>query len=202
MTETVISEPSRLYPGQVGYSLVAFISPATQARIATLLQPIIQQLPGVIAPAPSEGLHITLCEIIQLKPYKQDKAVLFARHQHMYEQVPGDVLRHRKPIAIRFTLCEASPAAIIIRGQDDGSFASLRRQLAQKLPLPAETKAPPEIVHATIARYSQAVDLSQITALLPQQPLVLEEIVQEFALVRVTVARQLEFETLKVYRLM
>lgn len=137
--------------GQTGllataYGLFVHPSEALQEEITKLLKAIEAKLPGVIWPMPANTLHFTLYEIIQPKEYSENKEVLFKRHQHEYEELPAEILSSVKPITVNFNTIEASPYAIIVRGEDNGTFNKIRAQILEQLPVVAESKQPPDII--------------------------------------------------------
>jgi hypothetical protein len=79
---------------------VALLSEQGQHFVTDLLAKLTQQLNGTIWPMPAAALHITLCEIIQPKPYTEDKAVLLKNFPH-YEAVLEEVLT-MPPIKVVF----------------------------------------------------------------------------------------------------
>ncbi len=183
------------------YALLAFMSEPGRRKIGALLADLNRELPGVLWPMPLEALHITLCEIIQIKPYGHNKEDLYALHKLDYEDGSAEILAATKPVRIRFGSVTATPQAIIVTGQDGGTFNALRDRLIQRFPLPAETGPPPNIVHCSIARYAQAVDLAEVQAVVRRHDVGFEEEVTEFKLVKHLVAPLLKYDTLRTYPL-
>jgi hypothetical protein len=186
---------------EVGYVLVARLSKAAQAYITSLLHGIDGELPGLLWRMPPKALHSTLCEIFQPKDYGYDKTAAYLQHAQQYEAVVQRILAGLGRITVHFNAIEASPAAIIVRGQDDGSFNRVRTELADGLLLPAGTKRPPDIIHSSIARYADRGDLSRVQEVVKRYPVDFTEEITEFRLERCTVQPLLETETLAVYPL-
>lgn len=150
---------------------------------------------------PEKALHITLCEIIQPKPYTQDKQHLYETHKAAYQNIPGEILAKFQPINIRFNKMTVSPQAITIQGQDDGSFNSIRQQLIEKLPMPNETKLPPDIVHCSIARFTQELDIEIIRRVVARHSINCEETVKDFRLVNNLAPPLLQYKVIRTYSL-
>jgi len=70
---------------------VALISETGQRQITSLLEKLSERLNGIIWPMPATALHITLCEIIQPKPYVEVKARLLKNLPH-YERILEETL--------------------------------------------------------------------------------------------------------------
>jgi len=178
---------------------VALISETGQQQITSLLEKLSERLNGIIWPMPATALHITLCEIIQPKPYVEDKAKLLKNFPH-YERVLEEALT-MPPIPVTFDTIEVSPQAIIVRGRDDGTFNRVREQLAEKLPLPSETKSPPDIIHSTIARYKKEVDVEEVKAVVASMDINFVETISEFQLLRQTAPHLLNYQIARRYPL-
>ncbi len=184
-----------------GYAIVAFISQTGQRRIVSLLNELSRELPGMLWTMPPESLHITLLEIIQTKPYSQDKESLYRLHKADYENVPAGVLSIHRPIKVVFDTVQASPQAIIVRGQDGGVFNAIRTQLLEGFPLPAETNAPPDIVHSSIARYEAEAELEKVQEVVRRHSVLFEEEVTEFKLIKNVIKPLLQYEIIRTYPL-
>lgn len=191
------------YIGETGsaYAYLAIPSNSLKEHITKLLLELRSDIgPGLYA-MPKEALHITLCEIFQAKDYSQDKQHLFDMSRKAFEDIPADILKHFSPIKIIFNKIEASPYAIIIRGEDDGSFKKIRKQLLKRLPIPLETKAPPDIIHISIARFTERLDLTTVGKLAGRHSINQEEIIQDFRLIHTTVFPFNQYSTIRKYPL-
>jgi 2'-5' RNA ligase len=186
---------------EMGYVLLALLSDNAQSQITNLLGDLDRELPDTLWCMPPNALHITLCEIYQPKDYGQDKTSLFEQNKQQYEDAARKVLADFSKIAVNFNAIEASTGAIIVRGQDDGSFNAIRAQLVERLPLPVETKRPPDIVHSSIARYTKAVSLDEVRRAVAGDQIDFSEEVTEFKLVRCTVQPLLKYEVMQTYPL-
>ena len=199
MAKTVPTE--NISRNDVAYVLVAQPSEALQQEIARLLGALEKELPGVIWTMPSGALHFTLYEIIQPKEYSENKEELYSRHQQEYEELPAKILSSIQPIEVNFNTVEASPYAIIIRGDDDGIFNDIRTHLIKQLPIIAESKLPPDIIHSSIARYVKEADLEQVQEIIKRYPINFKETVTEFKLLKNRIFPLLEYDTIKTYTL-
>lgn len=183
------------------YALVALLSAGTKQQILSLLDSLKDEIGEGLWTMPSDALHVTLCEIIQPKPYSQDKQLLYEANARKYENVPAEILRQFRPIEVHFNKIEVSPQAIIIRGEDDGSFNKIRQQLVEKMPLPKETKFPPDIVHTSIARFTKPLELERIKGIVANHAFDCVETVNEFKLVNNLAPPLLSYRTVRTYRL-
>lgn len=199
MAETVPA--TNIGEREIGYVLLALLSDEAKDQIVSLQQELDRELPGALWLMPRDALHVTLCEIIQPKDYGEDKTQLFERNRQAFEDVSSRVLAGFGEIAVQFDTIEASSGAIIIRGQDDGSFNAIRKRLVAQLSLPEATKRPPDIVHSSIARYTKSVELGNVEQIVDAHRIDLQEQVTAFKLVRCSVQPLLEYETLQTYRL-
>jgi len=186
---------------EVAYALIVLLSEQAKQQIGALQTELTRELPGVLWTAPPDALHITLCEIIQLKAYAESKEALWARHAEEYKAIPAGILRGLSPIAVHFDMVEASQNAVIVKGHDDGTFNTIRRQLFEQLPLPEATAPPPEIIHSSIARYSMNTDLADVQRVVQRHRISFTEQVGEIVLLKSTVAPLLKYETLARYKL-
>lgn len=182
MPLTLINHEIGITQPDIDCAAVAMLSETAQEHVSNLLTKMCERLGDIIWPMPANALHITLCEIIQPKPYVEDKAELMKNLPH-YEVVLEKILKI-SPIDIVFNTIEVSSHAIIIRGEDDGTFNRVRDQLAPALPLPAETKVPPDIVHSSIARYKKEADVDKVRATIADLTIGFTETVHEFQLIK------------------
>lgn len=162
--------------------ICSLLSPKGQRQVASLLEHIGKELGNAVWCMPLSSLHITVCEIMQAKPYTEDKEVLFQRNQEQYKQALRAVISNVEPIKVIFNRVEVSPQAIIIRGNNDHVFDDIRKKLVIALPLPEQTKQPPTIIHSSIARFTKEIDLSIVEAAVAKLSVSFTEIVTEFQL--------------------
>ena len=199
MTFTQVNHEIGVTQPDVDCIAVALLSEAAQQKVTTLLEKIVERLDDSVWPMPANALHITLCEIIQPKPYLEEKAELLKQLPH-YQSVLEEVLATPQ-IPVAFTMIEVSPQAIIIKGKDNGTFKRIRDQLVSKLPLPNETKAPPQIIHSTIARFKKEVDLNTVNAAIADLTINFTETVHEFELLLKTAPHLVNYTIVQRYPL-
>jgi hypothetical protein len=184
-----------------GCIVVTLLSPLAQRQISNLLSELSGELGEAIWPMPASSLHSTLCEIIQPKPYTEDKATLYRDNHTAYEAALQQTLSHYGPIPVTFNRIEASPHAIVVFGDDGGVFNTIRAELLKTLPFPAETKLPPDAVHCSIARYTQEIDLLRAQDVVARHSISFEEIVSEFQFVYPAWPHMLQFDVVRRYPL-
>lgn len=188
-------------PTSIAYGLFILPSEALQKEITALLADIEAELPGIIWPMPPTALHFTVYEIIQPKEYSEDKEVLYQRNQQAYEDLPEKILASVGPIEVNFNSIEASPYAIIVRGEDDGTLNKVRKQIITELPIIAESKMPPDIIHSSIARYVKEEDFERVQKVIQKYSFNFTETVTEIKLLKNVKFPLLEYETVRTYRL-
>jgi len=200
MTETIPA--TYLNKPETGYFYAALLSENAQVKVSGLLQELTEELPEIIWPMPPEAMHITLCEIIQArKVYSQDKDTLFTDREDEYVHGAAEVLRSIPRFSVMFNRIEVSPEAIIIRTENGSAFNSIREKLLGRITLPDETKRPPNIIHSSIARYVEAVDIERVQSVMAKYSIMLEEPITEFKLIKTLVPPLLEYEELAGYPL-
>jgi hypothetical protein len=185
----------------VCYVLLALLSKNAQNRIAELLKGLSAELPGVLWTMPPEQMHITLCAIVQLKPYTQDKHYLYELHKEQYENIPAQILSSMPKFTVTLDLLECSSQAVIIKSSDASSFNSIRSRLTKSMPFPAETSAPPNIIHSSIARYTKAVNLEDVQAVIARHQIHIEEEITEFKLITTGILPLQKYDVLRTYPL-
>jgi hypothetical protein len=186
----------------VGYLVNAALSPSAQDAVRDLQALLDARLPGALWLAPAHSLHITLLDwIAPLVTYEEDPHLLFERLFPECDRVLAAVAAEHPPIEVRFDEVVVSERAVIVRGRDDGSFASIRKSFAAAVELPPGTKPAPRIVHATIARYRSTVDLDDLARYAEGIGPGPEETVRSFRLVRENVLPMLDHDHLRDYPL-
>lgn len=192
---TTIGKPKNIY------CLLALLSKSTQQQLAPLLASLSTELGDDAWVMPETSLHITLCEIIEWKEYAHDRQAMYDQHSYKYENLTEEILANFGPISVTFDTIEVSPQAIIIKGSDDGSFARIRKELVEKLPLPENTKMPPAIIHSSIVRFVNEVPLSKIEEIVQRHSISISETVNQFHLIHSLVSPLLDYETIRRYSL-
>lgn len=200
MTETIPA--TYLNRPAIGYIYVALLSENTQTEIGSLLNQLSKELPGVIWPMPAQAMHTTLCEIIQSrKTYSEDKDALYASHRQEYEVGAAEVFRPIPSFSVLLNHIEVSPEAIIIRAEKGNAFNYIREKLLGHITLPAETKRPPDVIHASIARYLCPVDVEDVRAAVAKHTIALAEPITEFKLLKTLIPPLLKYEEIASFPL-
>jgi hypothetical protein len=186
----------------IGYGVGSYLSQDSQRIITSLLAELTKELPDVLWMPPLKDLHITLFEVVvSLAEYDEDRDELYEKHRPAIEHELERLLARMEPITVNFNQLQASEAAIIVRGTDDGRIQTIRDRIVSKGLLPHMTKLPPDIIHSTIARYTKAVDVDHVQEVLRHHSIDFKETIREFKLEKATGALMEGVETLKVYPL-
>lgn len=151
---------------------------------------------------PPGTLHITLMDwIAPLVDYGEDKETLFQKHFGEYDEILTALTAHQKPITVHLDTVKATPGAIILTGEDDGSFQRIRDGFLSKVVLLPGTKQPPTIIHSSLARYTVEQDIDPIADFVAGSSLSFDHTVTHFRLVQELIAPQLEYNLIKEYPL-
>jgi hypothetical protein len=168
-------------------------------KIQTKLE---KRFPGAIWIAPKDSLHITLIDwLAPLVDYGQDKDELFRSIKDDYTKVLAEILQHQAPIQVAFDTLEVHPTAIIVKGHDDGSYQRIRERFLENVELLPGTKPPPKIIHTTMCKFLEQIDVDEVANFLRNESLYIEEQVAEFRLARETQIFMLEHDILKRFSL-
>jgi hypothetical protein len=186
----------------IGYIVNTGLSEALYRPIRDIQAKLDARFPGAIWAAPQPSLHITLMDWSSpLAGYDQDKDELFRSVEGQYVSTLTEALKGQGPIPIAFDTIEAHPAAIIVKGHDDGSYQRIRDQFLSQVELLPGTKPPPHIVHTTICKFLQPIDVGEVEEFLRAETLRVQEIITEFRLVRETQIFLMQYETLRRFKL-
>lgn len=152
---------------------------------------------------PKPSLHITLLDwIAPLVDYDgQDKDELFSRIKPEYDKAMEEVLADTGPITVRFDELRVTPTTILIVGHDNGQIQNIRDQFLEKVELLPGTKPPPQIIHSSLARFTEPIDLNPVRSFIASQTLDITQQITSFRLVRTVKEPMLEYETFKRYKL-
>ncbi len=186
----------------IGYMVNAELDPDNQNAIKQVQDSITNEFGEAVWAAPRDSLHITLLDwLAPLVDYGRDKTELFDELQEQYDQALTRSLARVSLIAVRFTTISVGQSAIFISGRDNGEFAQVRNDFIENVTLLPDTKLPPTIIHSTIARFKEEVDLGPIQDFVSQLSIDFVQPVSQFRLVKESVDPMLEFETIKEYPL-
>lgn len=185
-----------------GYVINTGFSEQNTERLAELQQKLAEQLPDSVWFQPADSTHVTLLDwVAPLVDYGSDKNALFADFQTQYGDIINRVFEQEPEISVEFTEVRASPKALFIVGEDDGSFQRLRETLLGAVELLPGTKPPPRIIHATIARFTETIDLALVAKAARSTDVEFTQPVTEFRLVKELVIPMLDYQVLERYPL-
>lgn len=186
-----------------GYVLNAEFSEQNKDTLESLMQLLNERFGPAVFTMLRDSLHITLFDwIAPLIDYDGiDKAALFEECRPMYHAALTDILQNQPPITITFDELRASPSTIFIVGHDNGSFQRIRDQFVDRVELLPNTKKPPEIIHSSLARFTESIALDGVEQFIRQQRLSFTQTVDSFRLVHTMREPMLEFQELKRYPL-
>ena len=185
-----------------GYMLNVGLSKENQQIIAAINEKIKSTFGDVILNQPGNALHITLMDwVTPLTKYEEDWDGLFARLYPLYDETFSKLVEDVSPFTIVFDTIKVSPAAIFIQGHDNGQFQRLRNTFAQEIQLVAGTKPAPKIVHCTIARFDQEIELQAIEEYVASLSINFDQQIDTFRLVNEIDMPMLSYEVIKNYEL-
>ncbi|HJQ08208.1 MAG TPA: hypothetical protein VJ836_01860 [Candidatus Saccharimonadales bacterium] len=186
-----------------GYMVNTVPSLANRQKVADFQAKLADQFGKSLWLTPSGTLHITLMDwIAPLVDYGEAKDKLFKKYFAEYDEALTDLTAHEKPITVHFDMVKATPGAIILTGEDDGSFQRIRDGFLGKAALLPGTKQPPTIIHSSLARYTAEQDLGPIAEFVANNNIVsFDHTVTHFRLVQEHIAPQLNYTLIKEYSL-
>lgn len=186
----------------VSYVLNTELSESGREAILKLQGQLKERLGKVLWLLPPDALHITLMDwLAPFVEYGDDPDKLFREHRHVYEEALREVLADIHPISVHFERIQVSPSTIHIEGSEDGSFAEIRGHFLEQIELLPGTKPAPDIVHASVARFTGKTDLREAEECVSDLSIDLTELVQGFRLVRETKLPMLEYEIIEEFSL-
>lgn len=110
-----------------------------------------------------EQLHITFAHIITPNAeYPEDPKVIWGRIGAQARAALKSCIPDSLNIDVVFDSIETFPNSIILKGHDDGTYDKLRQDFVNNFELPDSSRRPPNIIHTTIARFYDEMDLGQV----------------------------------------
>lgn len=187
---------------RVGYVLNSEFSSQNQQKIQELQTRLVERFgDAILLPAP-ETLHITLMDwLAPLVDYEDDKDDLFEEVRRPYNAALEAAIGQQGPVEVRFNQISVGPHAIFIKGEDGGQYQQIRSDFLSTVELLPNTKKPPQIIHSTIARYNQEIDLSEVQDFINTMSIDFMQTIDEFRLLRTTDTRMAAKLILKKYKL-
>jgi hypothetical protein len=187
-----------------GYIVNAKFSDENAQTIEDLIKEIGENFRDSVLCMPKRSLHITLLDwVAPLVDYSgENKSELFAKIRAEYDGAMESILSSLKPFEVRFNEIHVSPNTIFITGQDDGQFQAIRDQFLDKVQLIPHTKLPPKIIHSSLVRFTEKIDLDQVENYVKSMSINFKQTITEFRLIRTKREPMLEFDILKRYKLL
>ncbi len=186
-----------------GYVLNTSFSEANTEKISTLMKEIEEQFGEAVFVMPKTSLHITLLDwVAPLVDYNgQDKEEIYKSIKMDYDAALSSIVSKIPPIEVHFTEVRVYPTTIILLGYDNGQFQQIRDKFTSTVELIPDTKQPPTIIHSSIARFKQAIPVSEVEAFLAPKHIDIVQTVNNFRLVHTIKEPMLDFEVIKNYQL-
>lgn len=185
-----------------GYMLNATLDSGNRELIRVLQQQCIDAFGTVIYPLELSALHITLMDwVAPLVEYGQDKDALFISLLPQYDSVFRQLTDGLGPIRVVFDTISVSSGAIFLIGHDNGQFQAIRDDFTRRIHLISGTKQPPLIIHTSIMRFTEQIDIKLIQYFASKLSLNFTQDVNEFRLVNEKKIPMLEYDLVKTYTL-
>ena len=167
MTEQLLTQTSEFDHPAEGYIIIAPLSDESKERIKAIQGRFVEAFGKENLWLPEgDQLHITFGHIITPNvEYEEDRSVLFSKVRPLASSALSQVVQHQLKVTSEFDTIEAFPSAVIVKAHDDGSFDQLRQSFTDRFQLPEGTRTPPEIIHTTLLRFRNQVDLGEVSRL-------------------------------------
>lgn len=196
----------------LGFVVNAAFSTQNTEVITEWLKGLKAVTPQGLYPMSPEGLHITVLDWVaplfaytdeQGQPLDaQGRRRLFESMRPSYDAAFSRITSSIEPFNVHFTELKVTPGTIILIGQDNGQFQSLRGQFVDSVTRPPGTKNPPEIVHSSLARFiAPAIEMAPIEEYARAHPIDIVQRIDGFRLVETRREPMQDFEVLKTYPL-
>ena len=187
---------------RVGYVINSEFSEASKQKIQQLQNALVQRFGDALLIPEPDTLHITLMDwLAPLVDYSKDKDELYEEIKGSYDSAVTADLEGVAPINVHFNAITAGPEAIFITGTDNGEYQNIRNGFLERVELLPNTKKPPQIIHATVARFSAEIDLAGVQDLVSQLNVDFVQTIDTFRLLRTTDTRMQAKYILKLYQL-
>lgn len=202
MNSTELTLPANVDRQTVGYVVNSSFSEDNLATLVAIQKEIALPLNDAIWIVPPSALHITLLDLLTPgTSYHEDKDTLYDKHGPTYISALDKILASQAPISVTFDTIEVHPAAIIIKGHDDGSYDKIRNQFLSIVDLDPITKKPPTIIHSTIAKFQKPIALDRVRSVLADKSIRVVNEVKNFRVVREHQIYMRNYQLIKNYRL-
>lgn len=198
--ENLLTLPVNTNQKVIAYWIVSPVSDQVARHIADLQAALVDRFSDAIWCVPRESLHISFNALSPI--FDADKI------QRAPPNVPTDyskafkeLISGQAPIKLHFDTIEAFPAAIILKAYDDGSYEHLRNQFKERVELPVGVKPTPAIIHTTICKFHQSIDLNEVKDFLSTKTIEIDMFVDEFRIVREKILYLIDFDVLQRFML-
>jgi hypothetical protein len=144
-----------------GYIIIAPLDERIKTALTGVQNKIAEVIPRSTLWLPEDDqLHVTFAHIISPDAkYAESTQSLFTRVGSTAISALGEIVPNDLDIPILFDKIEAFPGSIVVMGRDDGSMQQLRTAFGARFKRPEGTRPAPEIIHTTIARFREEMDL-------------------------------------------
>jgi hypothetical protein len=187
----------------IGYVLNTAFAEEGQEAIIKLQREFSEYFGGAVYVPHPDTLHITLMDwLAPLVDYGRNKDDIFKEIHEEYDVVLRQSIKGVSPISVDFNQIGVSAEAIILIGQDKGQYQEIRSRFLGKVTLLPNTKMPPQIIHTTIVRYADAVDLQPVKDFAAKQTISFPHTTDAFRLLRTTDTSMEAKELIKTYQLL
>lgn len=186
-----------------GYVINTHFSEENLAQIMPVIQKIKDRFGDSVFCMNPQNIHITLMDWVAplVKYGGQDKHQIFRDLRPSYEKTLSDILSQYGPITLKFRYLEIHPTTVILKAKDNLAIQQIRDEFVARVGLPPETKKPPEIIHSSICRFVEPIDLDELKKLLKGTKIKFSQTVNEFYLKNTHREPQLDYEILKTFKL-
>lgn len=186
-----------------GYVMNTLFSEENASTIMKLVDTLNQRYGSSVFCMPKESLHITLLDLVApLVDYGgKNKQALFKGIYGDYDAALSKILAHEQSFDVVFDTLHVAPTTIFISGHDNGQFERIRNKYLDTVELLPGTKRPPRIIHSSLARFTEEIDLAEVEEFIASQSILLQQPIKSFQLVHTFREPMLEFEALKTYSL-
>ena len=202
--ELTMSSQDYLNQSAVGYMVNTLLSEPTQNEVKKLQDIFVSKFRDAVWSTPANTLHVTLLDwLAPLVDYGEDKDQVFEKINPEYSAVLNGILKTIRPIDLTFNRLVVGPFAVAIVTDEKSTqvFNNIRQQFLEKIDLLPNTKQPPNIVHSTIIRFVDEIDLNSVKKFAETLNFSFIERVNVFQLVRETALPMLDYSVIKKYPL-
>lgn len=203
--ERQYSEPNKFIGKRhLGFVINAAFSGENSKTISNWLDGLNQTVPEGIYTMPQESLHITVLDWIAplFDLGGVDKRKLFEKLSPEFDQAFTDVTNGLKQFHVHFKEIRVTPGTVIVIGQDNGQFQSLRNKFMELVQYPLGSKQPPNIIHSSIVRFIEpSIDIRPVQEYATKNPLNFTQTIDGFRLIETSREPMQDFDIIKTYEL-